>query len=220
MSDPRTGEEFKITVVLAKGENRLYQPIADLTILMQLLTAYNMRLANIPPQSSGGQMHIAHRSKHLLLLPLVGPAEIALAGKEPSPLAVGIAIRPDHMPSTSGAHVHAPINRLYSNIVGPIFLTFYEGHRPWWVGRFNRDEKTWPPVLRFARVVRNAVAHHGRLDWASPHVGAVTWSGLTYTHADNGRAIFGSGDLAVADMVFLMMDMSAELDRLGCPVAP
>ena len=45
----------------------------------------------------------------------------------------------------------------------------------------------------------------------------VSWYGLSYGPAQNKKIAIGT-DLAFADILILMLEMSDELDRLGCPI--
>lgn len=107
--------------------------------------------------------------------------------------------------------------RALLRIVSPLFLQFYETYQPWWVKKYSGDQSKWPEALRFGRVVRNAISHGGRIMWASPNVPPVTWSGLRYSHADNGRAVIGH-DLVSGDLMRLMIAISDKLDAAGCPI--
>src|SRR5688572_14104529 len=49
------------------------------------------------------------------------------------------------------------LGRVLARLVAPIFLLFYETYQPWWVGKFSGDSWGWPAVMRFSRVIRNAI---------------------------------------------------------------
>lgn len=68
----------------------------------------------------------------------------------------------------------------------------------------KRKNDTWPAVLQFAAVVRDAMSHRGALHMSS-HVPQVSFFNLTYAHAQNGRRITHN-DLSCADIFFLMLD--------------
>ncbi|MBV8187173.1 MAG: hypothetical protein JO339_08035 [Alphaproteobacteria bacterium] len=96
-------------------------------------------------------------------------------------------------------------------------LVFYERYRPWLQGRFGRETKARPEFWRFCWAIRNAAVHHqGRINFTNSTAAPVTWRGLTYSPADNGKQVFGT-DLSVGDLMFLMLGMSDELDTLGAP---
>jgi hypothetical protein len=97
---------------------------------------------------------------------------------------------------------------------------FYEQHRPWiqtQYGRTSKDIDKWPAILRFAWALRNAAAHHGGvLNITDPRVPPVTWHHLKYDHTNVGLRVFGDV-MSIADMLIFLVEMSDELDRLGCP---
>jgi len=97
---------------------------------------------------------------------------------------------------------------------------FYEQHL-WWVhktyGRGPKDRDNWPSIIRFAWLLRNAaVHHHGAINLTDPKVPPISWHHLKYDHTHAGMKVFGDV-MSMADMLIFMVEMSDELDRLGCP---
>jgi hypothetical protein len=78
------------------------------------------------------------------------------------------------------------------------------------VTRFGNDSQNWPPVWNFGRVIRNAFAHGGRIDFQNPKAPPVNWRTLSYSPADNGRTIL-FGDVTPVEVIYLMSDMDAPL---------
>ncbi|MGA7453722.1 MAG: hypothetical protein WBW73_21425 [Rhodoplanes sp.] len=99
-------------------------------------------------------------------------------------------------------------------------LFFYEQHLPWvqnTYGRNSKDRDNWPPIIRFARALRNAAVHHqGKLNITDPKVPPVSWHHLNYDHTNAGLKIFGDV-MNLADMLIFMVELSDEFDRLECP---
>ena len=62
------------------------------------------------------------------------------------------------------------------------------------------------PLWDFGRVVRNAFVHDGKIDIRKPRDEPVSWRGITYGPADNGRQVLGH-DLAAVELVMLMREM-------------
>ena len=77
---------------------------------------------------------------------------------------------------------------------------------------------SWPKIWNFARVVRNAIAHGGTINIESPSAPKVEWQGVQYDHTKFGRRV--EEDLAIGDLIFLMMNMDQELDEIGAPSTP
>lgn len=98
-----------------------------------------------------------------------------------------------------------------------IFVNFYEKHADEIRSRWGRDTKAWPDVVDFCRIVRNAVAHSGKIEFQNINYPAVRWQSLSYSPADNGRQVIGT-DLLFPDIIFLMIDLSNALDRGGVPL--
>jgi hypothetical protein len=99
----------------------------------------------------------------------------------------------------------------------PIFVKFFEDHRPWVEENVGKIDK-WPSTFAFSRVVRNAISHGGNLHLIDKKAKPVTWHNLTYDLSHHGRALHD--DLAVGDLLFLMMEAADELDKAGCPLHP
>ena len=103
-------------------------------------------------------------------------------------------------------------------MVTPIFVDFYEAHRPWIRDALGEIDE-WPELFRFAWAVRNAISHNGgRINIADPKRRAVRWHKLSYDHRHAGTAIIGPV-LFTADIIILLCEMSELLDALGCPVS-
>lgn len=105
---------------------------------------------------------------------------------------------------------------IITSVMSGLFVRYYESHQQW-----IRDRQTthldWPPSLAFGRVIRNAVAHGGRVAESSDRT-VVSWHGMTLSKRDNGTPVIGNAGLGpIADLLLLMFDMSRELDQLGCP---
>jgi hypothetical protein len=117
------------------------------------------------------------------------------------------------------------VNELFFNAA---LVVFYERHRPWinsTYGSNSADREKWPEILRFAWALRNAAAHHGgALNITDKSVRAVEWHHLKFDHTHTGYKVLGGlagGDaaLSIGDVAIFLVEMSDELDRLGCPVA-
>ncbi len=107
--------------------------------------------------------------------------------------------------------------------ITPIFIEFFENYSKWLnqhalatqTKAGSKSYILWPNAWQFARIVRNAVSHEGIVNIDNTTFTPVTWHSLTYGPAQSGRTLLGR-DLAIADLIFLMIEMSDELDRLGC----
>lgn len=106
--------------------------------------------------------------------------------------------------------------RILENMITPLYVDFFERYRPWIKTTYGSG--TWPPLLDFARAVRNWISHHqGCVHFKNPQAGAVKWHHLSYSPADKGRLVVGR-DLQFGDMIILLFELADELERLGCPL--
>lgn len=65
--------------------------------------------------------------------------------------------------------------------------------------------------------MRDFVVHSdGVVSFKSANAAAVSWRGLRLSPSDNGRQIMRT-DLHVADFLALMLELDAEMTRLGFP---
>ncbi|WP_342648243.1 hypothetical protein [Mucilaginibacter sp. CSA2-8R] len=94
-------------------------------------------------------------------------------------------------------------------VMAGCYLSYYEKIKDMVVGRYGSDPLHWPPPLQFARVVRNAFAHHSIITIKNPNVPPVTWRHLTYGPQDNGKNIFT--DLFVVELIDLFKDVEPML---------
>jgi hypothetical protein len=91
-----------------------------------------------------------------------------------------------------------------------MFVNYFERERPSIETKYGENTTAWPDDWNFARVVRNSVAHKNAVFFRNPCADPVSWRGLTYSPADNGRRVL-NGDLWAADLIYLMMDLDAHL---------
>ena len=144
---------------------------------------------------------------------------IILSAGHMSPTRIEIAIITDaktnakELPNV--VHRTSGLHGIMAQIIAPIFLMFFERYNDW-LNVNKGDAKNWPPTLNFARVVRNGVAH-GKINIRNPEASPVTWRGLTYSYADNGKQIIGT-DLKLGEMIVLMFDANDALDAINAPI--
>jgi hypothetical protein len=101
-----------------------------------------------------------------------------------------------------------PLEQRYSSLDRQLVISYFERHQDEIRQKFG-GQKHWPAVWQFGRVVRNAAAHDGALYFAG-HTNqiSVSWKGLEYTSADQGRIIFNR-DLGLADLILLLIEMDS-----------
>ena len=115
---------------------------------------------------------------------------------------------PDPVP-VSAILKFGPLEKPFLALEQSMFIGYFERERPQITAKY-RGVKRWPADWNFARIVRNAAAHNNEVRIDDPKAAPVTWHGLTYAPADNGRKVLHV-DLWPADLIYLMMDLDAHL---------
>jgi hypothetical protein len=105
--------------------------------------------------------------------------------------------------------------RLAEHLLSPIFVEFYESYRQWVFDQFGPADK-WPEVWRFARVIRNALSHGGKVSIERKNERPVKWRNTSYSYANNGEQVIHEA-VSVGDLIVLMFDLDDALDEAGCP---
>jgi hypothetical protein len=91
-----------------------------------------------------------------------------------------------------------------------LLTNFYENQKHLIKDRYG-SVKRWPPHWSFARIVRNAMSHGGKIR-IDDNI-KVQWRNLTYSDASNGRPIINT-DIWPGDVFILVRDMQTELKLL------
>jgi len=104
------------------------------------------------------------------------------------------------------------------SVTNGMYLEMFETHAPWLGANVNSDSNQQPELVRFARMVRNAIGHHGIISWDNPNpaIPPVKWYNFEISRLDNGRRFIGT-EFHMYHSIALMIEFSDELDRLGCP---
>jgi hypothetical protein len=155
------------------------------------------------------------------------PTGIALLDASQNVVPTSISIEITSTPTPPFNAIQVNTARYVVRAVGSIFVEFFEDNREWldnWAtgSRPRARPRTlfllYPGSWQFGRLIRNALAHGGdRLNIYDKSFIPVSWRSLTYGPKDDGRQIFGR-DLTAGDMIYLMMEMANDLDRIGCPI--
>jgi hypothetical protein len=151
-------------------------------------------------------------------IPLGGVAEAAFQERQADERTIVVQAgrkgptMPDHLPFSRG------LNSVLWFPSTSIFVEFFERVKPWMQQNYP-SQKLWPPTIYFARLIRNAVSHGGRLHITHDPGRDAEWHHLKFGRSDDGKQAIGPGGfLSPADMLLLMIDTGDELDRIGCPV--
>lgn len=92
------------------------------------------------------------------------------------------------------------------------FVHFFESIRGKIESKYKKDCSKWPMILNFARVIRNAFAHGGRVHFDSQRAEPIIWKSLTYSPGNEGRRILFE-DMGIGDIFKLMEEVDSEVRR-------
>lgn len=204
-------------IIVERGKHRLLDPLNQLSILTASIGIASTYFVDGHVALKEGDFFAAESNQFQLdvRLPLYGPVQLALKGLIPSKIKIGFhntpIIKKTYNKNTPG------FKDAFMYAVSPIFVNFYENSKPLLVKTFGSDPAHWPGVWDFARVVRNACSHGGKLSMTGTNPRQVAWHHLTYEKSMNGQQIVG-GDFAFGDVLVLMFELSDNLDQQGCPV--
>jgi hypothetical protein len=203
------------TIRTEKGKHRLHEQIFILSaVCASISTALTLKVAGAPMPAFQVTGFMCNQFDRCVVFPFNGPIEQMLTNTIPEFFEFRIDDQPRGVDRKPGEW---PLETMLTKVIVPFFVEFFEDHRPWLAANISKKFTQWPNVWQFARIVRNAASHAGQVNTDDPAFVPVTWCGLTYGPAQNGRRIFG-GDLALADIFILMLEMNDSLDALGRPV--
>lgn len=100
--------------------------------------------------------------------------------------------------------------RIHAGILEGSFVRYFESNRSAVEAKYGSDPYGWPPEWNFARVVRNAFAHGGKIKFDNVRAGPVAWRHLTYSPADNGKTITFT-DMSPVELILLLEDIDGLL---------
>ena len=91
-------------------------------------------------------------------------------------------------------------------VLGGCFTQFWDKVVPIAETKFGSDLSKWPPILNFARVIRNSFAHGNRIHFQNPAAAAVHWKSIQYAPTDNGQIVLYN-DMGLADFIVLFEEV-------------
>jgi hypothetical protein len=203
-----------------RGEARLFTPIWLIVHLTDAMAIAGLVMRGILDLTNDKQSMCFTCSTCPLeiLLPIVYPMKLTVANAQIDQII--LEVKPKGTTPEPGSHNITTFPSMYHRYIAIIFLQFYEQHRPFAQSTLGEDTKLWPQTFQFAWAMRNAIAHHGSLlNFTNPSYHPVTWNGISYSPADNGKPILGP-HFTVGDLLLFMGDFSNELDTLGAPLPP
>jgi hypothetical protein len=125
------------------------------------------------------------------------------------PTRVVVEEKPVQIPASQTLPL-GPLERPLFAFAQSMLINYFERECPQIEAKHGKDITRWPADWNFGRIVRNSVAHNNEVFFTNPHAAPVTWRGLTYAPADNGRKVLHV-DLWHADLIYLMRDLDMHL---------
>lgn len=98
-------------------------------------------------------------------------------------------------------------------LIADAFLSYYASHVKAVESRWGTVEKgNWPTVWQFGRVIRNAIAHDGKICFDSKKAPPVHWHNLRYSREDNDlKRQLLYDEITGVELILLMEDMDSVL---------
>jgi hypothetical protein len=197
--------------------DRLFSPINNLLVILSAISHATSLIvdADVHKQLNPTMLVNTRQFDHAFVLPLGRLLEHALANKLPQYIEIGMTandndVLKDAKISTTG------FETIMTNVVSAIFLMFFDRYIDWLKDVYGAS-LNWPTPLNFCRIVRNACAHDGTVDFRSSKEAPVAWRGLSFGPNDNGRHIIGT-ELRAGDILGLMFEANSKLDHMEAPV--
>lgn len=114
-------------------------------------------------------------------------------------------------PTNTKSYSDHGFKKLAATNISFAFVSHYEAQIGNIRSKFGGGSENWPDVWNFARVVRNALTHNGRISITNSSAQPVSWNGYTYSYQDNDRPILFT-DLGFVELILLMEEMEAYLN--------
>lgn len=115
--------------------------------------------------------------------------------------------------SSTGVHLQsADIANVIVQLVGAVFLKYFERNSDRAKSAYGKDQKSWPAEWRFAWLLRNAIAHGDKWRIDDPNFPSTEWHRIHILPADSGtpwfnpRRFVGGGDV-----ILLLEELNASI---------
>lgn len=201
-------------IVLITPSRRAYEYVLDFIVAAasvgKFLNAYHGQPVTTfaPDNASGLHQTIEFQGqasgKTVEFLPHDGLHGVFVAGTRTVP--VPYLCKPAFS-SIAGASTGA-VAETYEGFAQAMFTRYWENNLAAIVAAHGkRSAGSWPSVLQFGAIVRDAMSHGGTIHMF-PGIPPASHFGLTYSPSDNGKKIIHN-DLSCADIFLLLLDVDA-----------
>lgn len=98
------------------------------------------------------------------------------------------------------------IQMIHGSMIQSAFIHYFESYRVKVESKFGKEPIKWPEIWNFARVIRNAFAHGGKIKFDNQKSPKVNWKSLEYDPKSNGKNILYK-DITPVEVIYLMEEM-------------
>lgn len=197
------------TLIINRGD-RHYQEIDSLVIIFAALAVSMDYKTNGQSKYNPGDYIVIEglSSAQMIQLPIYGPIETVIANKKPDVIEITIE---DFSPleGTDGT-VTSSLKDTFNYICSPFFLAFYEKNYSIAQSKYGSNYSNWPASWRMGWVVRNALAHNGKIHFRDMTTQPINWKNASVSPADQGVAL--ESILNFTDILILLFDMENDLN--------
>lgn len=200
-------------VVLVDPNDGFYDGLHAMVMVMTGLASTLQAQFGGPTQFEQGHV-VSFRCRHFPNTIAVSVAEVvqdATAGRAKQPIPVFFEAP---MSEPAAGDYHADIPSATPAFLAPfrtLFVDYFEQFKPEIQAKFG-GLIAWPASWRMGWVVRNAMAHDGKIFFDHPKKSPVTWRQLTIAISDNGTPLLNDL-MQPGDLFHLLFEM--EGDRTG-----
>ena len=98
------------------------------------------------------------------------------------------------------------LQKVHGTLIESLFSQYYENYKLEILKTFGKDFNKWPSEWNFARIIRNAFSHGGRIKIDNPSAKKVSWKNLEYDFYSNDTIVLYN-DLTAVELILLMIEM-------------
>ena len=195
-------------IIITKNSN-CYEQVNSLIIIMAALAiSLDYRKSGAAIYKPGEHIALEGMSiKVKIKLPLFGPIEAVLLNKKPTDINIEI-VELDNIDESRKLVISVLEETIYY-IFMPIFVNFYENNSSHFEELYGNNYDLWPNSWRMAWVVRNAMAHNGKIYFNNPKTLPINWNCITISPIDQNNEL--KKFLNFTDTFILLFDMEESL---------
>jgi hypothetical protein len=96
------------------------------------------------------------------------------------------------------------ISSFINSTCGLTFMLYFERIKPIIKAKYS-EPSNWPELFNFCRIVRNSIAHGGKIYFQSSNSAPLKWNDIKICHIDNNEVIFQPQKyIGVGDLILLI----------------